>query len=119
MHVLTPEDIRHFKERLEKEREAVKARIAARRLDLQETVREESGVGDSGDEAIRLSDRDVETDTDRLDRVTLTQIDRAIRRIGDGTYGVSEVSGKPIPKDRLDAVPYAATLVTETTLEPD
>jgi RNA polymerase-binding transcription factor DksA len=36
-----------------------------------------------------------------------------LSRIKDGTYGVSEVSGKPIPKERLEAVPYATTLVDE------
>lgn len=46
-------------------------------------------------------------------RSTLAQIDNALARIEDGTYGVSEVSGKPIPIERLEALPYATTLVGE------
>jgi RNA polymerase-binding transcription factor DksA len=42
----------------------------------------------------------------------------ALNRIDDGTYGVSEVSGKPIPIERLEAVPYATTLVDEEPIEP-
>ena len=43
----------------------------------------------------------------------LAKIDRALQRIEEGTYGISEVSGKPIPIERLEAVPYATTLVDE------
>jgi RNA polymerase-binding protein DksA len=36
----------------------------------------------------------------------LAEIDEAIRRIENGTYGVCEMSGKPIPKARLNAIPW-------------
>ena len=116
--MLTREDLRHFRERLESERDAIKSRIAERSRDSLETVREESGVGDSGDDATRLNDLEVEADEDEVDRVTLARIQRALDRIDDGTYGVSEFSGKPIPKGRLEAVPYATTLVEEPLPEP-
>jgi DnaK suppressor protein len=111
--MLTGEDLRHFLERLESERDAIKSRIAKRSRDSRETVREESGVGDSADDATRLNDLEVEADEDEVDRVTLARIQRALSRLDDGTYGVSEFSGKPIPKGRLEAVPYATTLVDE------
>ena len=34
------------------------------------------------------------------------EIDQAIRRIHDGTYGICEATGKPIPPERLEAVPW-------------
>jgi len=111
--MLTRQDLRRFQERLESERDAIKSRMAERSRDSQATVRNESGVGDSGDESTRLKDLEVEADEDVVDRVTLADVERALRRIEDGTYGVSEFSGKPIPKERLEAVPYAATLVDE------
>jgi DnaK suppressor protein len=117
--MLSQQDLRHFKERLESERDAIKARMAERSRDSQETVRDESGVGDSGDQSTRLNDLEVEADEDAVDRVTLARVERALGRIEDGTYGVSEFSGKPIPKERLEAVPYAATLVHEPSPEPD
>jgi DnaK suppressor protein len=116
--MLTREDLRHFRKRLESERDAIKSRIADRSRDSRETVREESGVGDSGDNATRLNDLEVEADKDEVDRATLARIQRALGRIDDGTYGVSEFSGKPIPKGRLEAVPYATTLVDEPSPEP-
>lgn len=37
----------------------------------------------------------------------LYEIEEAIKRVGEGTYGVCEVSGKPIPEERLEAIPFA------------
>lgn len=119
MNVLTEKDVRRFRERLESERDAIESRIAARSQDIQETVRDESGVGDSGDESIRIYDREDESDANDLDRETLAQVTRALERIDAGTYGLSEVSGKPIPIERLEAVPFATTLVNEQPLEPE
>lgn len=45
----------------------------------------------------RLSDMDAEK---------LKQIDRALEKIEEGTYGVCEGTGKPIPETRLKAVPW-------------
>jgi RNA polymerase-binding transcription factor DksA len=36
----------------------------------------------------------------------LFEIDLALRRIGDGTYGICEATGKPIAEDRLEAIPW-------------
>lgn len=116
--MLKPQDFHRFQQRLESERDALKSRIARRSLDSQETVREESGVGDSGDQSTRLHDLEVEADENAVDRDTLAKVERALRRIEDGTYGVSELSGRQIPKARLEAVPYATTLVDEPPLEP-
>ena len=44
---------------------------------------------------------------------TLKDINKALERMEDGTYGVSEVSGKPIPPERLEVLPWATKLVDE------
>ncbi len=41
------------------------------------------------------------------ERQQLREIDAALRRIEDRTYGVCQMTGKPIPKERLDAKPWA------------
>jgi RNA polymerase-binding protein DksA len=41
------------------------------------------------------------------ERKLLGEIDGALDRIEDGTYGICQGSGKPIPKDRLKAIPWA------------
>jgi DnaK suppressor protein len=48
----------------------------------------------------------------------LYEIDAAIRRIETGTYGICEVTGKPIPLKRLEAIPWARyTVEAEKQLE--
>jgi len=48
----------------------------------------------------------------------LGRVDRALRKIEEGTYGLSDRSGKPIPRERLEAVPDALyTLSEEQVLE--
>jgi DnaK suppressor protein len=117
--VLKPEEVLRFKKRLEAERRSIESRIRARNENIGETVHGDSGVGNVDDEAVRIWDREDEIDSNDLDRANLDLVKKALDRIKAGTYGVSEVSGKPIPIDRLDAVPWASTLVNEDPLEPE
>jgi RNA polymerase-binding transcription factor DksA len=41
----------------------------------------------------------------------LAEIEAALQRLDDGTYGVDEVTGKPIDPERLEAIPAARTNV--------
>ena len=111
--VLKPEQIAQFRLKLIDERRAIEARIAARQSDIMDTVRDEEGVGDDDDEAQRIYDREDGIVSNELDAQHLHQVNKALARIDAGTYGVSEVSGKPIPLARLEAVPSATTLVNE------
>ena len=68
---------------------------------------------DEGDDAIEVyTNEEIESEIER-NQDQLMQIDNALRRIAEGTYGYSEVSGKPIPIERLEALPTATTLVGE------
>jgi RNA polymerase-binding protein DksA len=111
--MLSSRDLRRFQKRLEAERDAIESRIAANRRGIHETVRDESGVGDTEDEADLLYEREAEIGENARDRTELEQIEKALVRIEQGTYGISEVSGKPIPIERLEALPYTTTLVDE------
>jgi RNA polymerase-binding transcription factor DksA len=50
-----------------------------------------------------------------LEQDAMAEVDAAIRRIIDGTYGNCEISGKPIPAARLQVVPW--TRYTKEVLE--
>jgi len=117
--MLRSEDIRRFEQRLKADRDAIEARIAANRQGVKETVRDEDGVGDFEDEADLIYKREAEIDENDRDRAELARINRALERVEQGTYGLSEVSGKPIPIERLEALPYATTLVGERPPEPE
>ena len=46
----------------------------------------------------------------------LERIDRALQKIEEGTYGLSEISGEPIPRERLEAVPEALYTLSEESM---
>jgi RNA polymerase-binding transcription factor DksA len=111
--VLKPEQVAHFRKKLMEERRAIEARIAGREGDIMDTVRGEEGASDPEYEGQRIYDREDQIVSDELDAQQLAQVKKALARIDAGTYGVSEVSGKPIPIARLEAVPSATTLSNE------
>ena len=72
----------------------------------------------SGNEASGLKTHQADAASDIYDREfalsllsheqnVLYEIDQALRRIELGTYGICEVSGQPIPRARLEAIPFA------------
>jgi len=64
-------------------------------------------------DALEREDNLVGRDIERLERVN-----RGLKKIVEGTYGLSDKSGKPIPRERLEAIPEALyTLAEEQTLE--
>lgn len=69
---------------------------------------EESGEGDT-----MVVERERDLALSAQARQTVVEIDEALLRIGDGTYGYSSKSGRPIPRERLEALPWTAVLVEE------
>ena len=69
---------------------------------------EESGEGDS-----IAVERSLDLALSAQARDAVQQIDDALARIDAGTYGISIISGEPIPKARLEFIPWAAERVEE------
>lgn len=67
---------------------------------------EESGEGDT-----LAVERERDLALSAHARAAVDQIDAALARIDSGTYGICLVSGKPIPRQRLNAIPWAAERV--------
>jgi DnaK suppressor protein len=68
---------------------------------------------DTGDQANELEQTDTDNALREDLRRTLEAIEKAEARLEEGTYGVSVVSGDPIPDERLEAVPWADRKVDE------
>jgi DnaK suppressor protein len=58
------------------------------------------------------SDQELTLDLLGNEKEVLEQIEAALQRISDGSYGRCEDCGRAIAKARLDAIPYAALCVT-------
>jgi len=65
------------------------------------------------DDAQKLDTLEREGNLVARDLRRLAQVERALKKIEEGSYGVSDVSGHPIPKDRLEAMPEAINTLTE------
>ncbi len=67
-----------------------------------------SGYGNhQADAATDSFDRDFALSLVSNEQDALNEIEEAIQRIKDGTYGICEVTGEAISKERLEAVPFA------------
>lgn len=54
------------------------------------------------------------------DQDALYEVEQALKRIQKGTYGLCEMTGKPIPKMRLEAIPWTRfTVEAQAQLEKD
>ncbi len=65
-------------------------------------------------------DRDFALSLLSSDQDAIYEIEEALKRIEKNTYGVCELTGKPIPKARLQAIPWTRfTLEAQAQLERD
>jgi RNA polymerase-binding transcription factor len=68
---------------------------------------------DSGDMSRDIFDREIDATIVEQVEQRLEIVDRALQKIEEGTYGLSDVSEAPIPRGRLEAVPEAIRTVEE------
>ena len=112
--MLTSADIEHFKRQIETQRDTLQQRITTLEQGLAAPDQYGEAMQERGDDATLLRAHDDAWDQLAFARDELAQVEKALARIEAGTYGTSEVSGKPIPRERLEALPSATTLVDET-----
>ncbi|MEW1921996.1 TraR/DksA C4-type zinc finger protein [Streptomyces sp. NPDC088360] len=97
-----PED--HPGARLEARPERLPAREARRRLEHERASRltQLRAIGEAGQEA---EEQVMAAQKDTLERV-LKEIEAALDRVRDGSYGTCPGCAKPIPVERLEILPY-------------
>lgn len=110
-------DLKHFKEKLEKEKVLLEEELAtisrinpdnpsdweATTTDIEVDAADENEVADKMEE--------LEENKSILSQLEpqLNEVKAALKRIEDGTYGICEISGEQIEKERLEAYPSART----------
>jgi len=68
---------------------------------------------DFGDMSQDMFTREMDASIGEQAERRLGEVDRALQKIDEGTYGLSDDSGEPIPRGRLEAVPEAIRTVDE------
>jgi RNA polymerase-binding transcription factor len=91
--------------------------LLARRDHLRKKLTEElsslhsNGAGDSADVAFETGSDEMASQLAEFDARELTQIERALARLKQGTYGLCESCQKKIPVGRLNALPYTTLCI--------
>jgi RNA polymerase-binding protein DksA len=111
-------DTEHFRTRLVEERRRV--------VDAIENIHSENpgSLGDEteeptfqdnhlGDVATVTFDREMATTLEDNSTHVLEEIDAALLRLDDGTFGTCRVCGRPIGSDRLEALPWATLCIDD------
>jgi RNA polymerase-binding transcription factor DksA len=113
---LTDEQRRHLEGRLQEERE--RALEVIRRYDEESAAGEPAGDGDLSNYPFHLADHGTDSYPQEMTAqlaqrasAELEEIDAALQRLYEhpDRFGVSEATGKPIPFERLDLIPWART----------
>ncbi|HEY8340629.1 MAG TPA: TraR/DksA C4-type zinc finger protein [Egibacteraceae bacterium] len=109
----TPELLSRLRKELEAERESTLAQLeelgAEPRGEKVDRIDVDEGFADS---AAATAERSELLALISTARERLGEIERALARMDDGTYGVCEVCGQPIPEARLEARPLSVRCVT-------
>lgn len=62
---------------------------------------------DSGDRSQSLFTREMDATVEQTIERRLRNVERALQKIEEGSYGICDDTGEPIPRGRLEAVPEA------------
>ena len=102
--------------------EKFKKRLKEMHAQMTHLIRDTTEDVKSADETKGYSQHQADEGTDDFNRTVtlevtnkefgiLRQIERALDKIEEGTYGICDLSGEEIPIARLEAIPYAAMTV--------
>ncbi len=113
---MTKRQLKEFRRALMVERTKFAGEIRAIAREASKTPREASG--DLSSYPVHMADMSADTYERELsvsiassEQEVLYQIDEALKRIDDGTYGVCQQCSKPITMSRLKAVPYTSMCI--------
>ena len=110
-------DVESFRTALLEERERVAQAIANLRDDhpgrIDEEVEEIAAIAENhpADTATATLDREIDYSLEEHSTRVLSEIDAALKRVDDGTYGTCTKCGAEIPTERLEASPWAALCI--------
>jgi DnaK suppressor protein len=120
---MTAIDVSEFRSLLEQERtrivDAIEYLASENPGNMQDELGELGGRGVDnhlGDMASVTFDRELDEGLEEGAQQTLAQIERALAKLDEGTYGTCERCGKPIGQERLRARPWATLCIDDQRL---
>ncbi len=109
---LKKNEIARFKERLEEMRLQITKLLAGAKKEVTSSDESKGYSQHSADEGTDDFVKSVNLELTSKEYEVLRQVDRALAKIEEGTYGICDISEEEIPIKRLEALPYAAMTVS-------
>ena len=102
-------NLKQLRSRLEDEQKRLRQELVQLESGAQtpETRREGSPFGKRGEEATESLELEKRLALEKNVGEAKSEIERALRKMDEGTYGTCDVCGKTIPPERLEALPQA------------
>lgn len=108
---LKPEEIKEFKQKLLELRNKITGAINEAKDEVKELDESKGYSQHQADEGTDDFGKTINMEVSNREYLILKQIDRALEKIDEGTYGFCDITKKEIPKARLQAIPYATMTV--------
>ena len=108
---LSSEQIEHFKKKLDQIRRSLTNTIRETTEGVKNLDQAKGYSQHQADEGTDDFGRTVNLEISNKESLILRQVERALEKIDEGTYGLCDISGKDIPIRRLEAIPYATMTV--------
>jgi DnaK suppressor protein len=115
---LGKEEIAHFKKELERLRAQLTHSLKGSTDEVKNTEETHGYSQHQADQGTDDFDRTISLEVTSQEYAIMKQIDRALEKIAENTYGICDVTGEEISLPRLKAVPYATmTVKAQSMLE--
>ena len=108
---LKKNEIARFKERLIEMRSQITKLLDGAKKEVTSPDESKGYSQHSADEGTDDFVKSVNLELTSKEYEVLRQIDRALEKIEEGTYGICDISEEEIPLKRLEAIPYASMTV--------
>ena len=107
-------DLAVMRKRLEEKQAEIQQHIATLTgspAPPEDAISASDGVVEPEEEAVDLQETDVDQAILDNEKTLLAEVQQALVRIDNGTYGTCTNCGQPIPEKRLEALPWATLCV--------
>jgi len=108
---LKKNEIAQFKKRLLEMRSQLMQTLKGASKEVTEPDESKGYSQHQADEGTDDFVKNINLEVSNKEQSLLRQIDRALEKIEEGTYGICDLSNEEIPLKRLEAVPYATMTV--------
>jgi len=100
--VLTPKELKDIEKKLHERHSELSEQMGLLEGEIREPL-----LGDSEEALSMKEEDDIVEEEDSIEESEIFQIEEALGRISEGTFGICFDCGKAIPLERLKIVPYA------------